>query len=104
MRHSTLTKTELDTLTRAELIKDVAYATRVSREAAEVTVDAMLETIVQSLKAGLKVELRGFGSFGVRRHGLRIGRNPAGHGKMTVAAKRVPYFEPGRELARRVGS
>ena len=104
MRLDNLTNAELETLTRSELIKDVAYATRLSRQAAELTVDAVLETIAQSLKDGLKVELRGFGSFGVRRRGLRIEHKPKDGSKVTVAARRVPYFKPGRELARRVDS
>lgn len=98
--HDTLTRADFDTLTRAELVQDVAYATRLSMQAAELTVDAMLETIAQSLKAGLKVELRGFGSFGVARRGLRVGRRSEAGARIT--RRRVPYFKPGRELARRV--
>ena len=97
-------KAELDILTLTELVQDVANATRVSRQAAEAGVNAVLETIVQSLKAGLRVEIRGFGIFGVRDRGLLVGRNSGDGAKATVAARRVPYFKPGRELTNRVDS
>ena len=103
-RPDTRPKSELDILTRAELVQDVAYATRVSRQDAEATLNAVLETIGQSLKAGLRVELRGFGIFGVRHRGLRIGRNSEAGAKATVAARRVPYFKPGKQLTNRVDS
>jgi integration host factor subunit beta len=45
-----------------------------------------------------KVELRGFGSFRVRRRGARQGRNPQTGAMVSVPAKKVPYFKPGKEL------
>ena len=44
------------------------------------------------------VELRGFGSFRVRQHNARLGRNPQTGTPVEVPAKRVPYFRPGKEL------
>lgn len=95
---NTGSRSELDTLTTAELVQDVAYATRVSRQAAEATVNAVFETIRASLAAGMRVELPGLGSLGVRRRGLQAGAKPM------VLARRVAYFKPGGELTKCVNS
>jgi hypothetical protein len=44
------------------------------------------------------IELRGFGSFRVRERGARRGRNPKTGDPVSIPAKRVPYFKPGKEL------
>ena len=43
-------------------------------------------------------ELRGFGSFRLRERGARMGRNPKTGVKVSVPAKKIPYFKPGKEL------
>jgi integration host factor subunit beta len=45
-----------------------------------------------------KIELRGFGSFRLRRREPRKGRNPKTGDKVDVPPKKVPYFKPGKEL------
>ena len=45
-----------------------------------------------------KIELRGFGSFRVRRRRSRQGRNPKTGDRVDVPEKRIPYFKPGKEL------
>ena len=54
--------------------------------------------IVEGLRRGEKVELRGFGSFRLRRREPRRGRNPKTGGRVDVASKHVAYFTPGKEL------
>ena len=49
-------------------------------------------------RQGEKVELRGFGSFRLRRRQPRRGRNPSTGGQVDVPSKRVAYFKPGKEL------
>ena len=56
------------------------------------------DAIVRSLKEGQKIELRGFGSFRLRERGARMGRNPKTGVKVSVPAKKIPYFKPGKEL------
>ena len=48
--------------------------------------------------AGEKIELRGFGSFRLRKREPRQGRNPKTGDKVDVPPKKVPYFKPGKEL------
>jgi len=68
----------------------------------EAAVDAMLDAVTQALVDGRRVELRGFGAFSVRSREPRIGRNPRTGAAVKVAAKRVPFFKPGKELRENV--
>jgi integration host factor subunit beta len=85
-------------MTKAELIERVAAATDLTRKHAEQIVDTVFSSIVDSLKTGEKIELRGFGSFRLRSRGPRVGRNPKTGDRVDVPAKRIPYFKPGKEL------
>ncbi len=91
-------------MTKAELVERVADGSSLTRKEAEVVVQAVLDSIVQSLKSGSKVELRGFGSFRLRNRAARIGRNPKTGAKVHVPAKRVPYFKPGKDLKELINS
>lgn len=61
-----------------------------------------LEEVSMALEQGRRVELRGFGAFSVRKREARQGRNPRTGAAVAVAAKRVPFFKPGKELRDRV--
>ena len=85
-------------MTKAELVDEVSKASELTRKHSEVIVDAVFSTIVEALQRGDKIELRGFGSFRVRRRASRTGRNPKTGQGVVVPAKRVPHFKPGKEL------
>jgi integration host factor subunit beta len=85
-------------MTKAELVDEVGREATLTRKHSEVIVDAVFSTIVLALQRGDKIELRGFGSFRVRRRGSRTGRNPKTGEGVVVPAKKVPYFKPGKEL------
>jgi integration host factor subunit beta len=85
-------------MTKAELVEEVAGKTGLPKKQAEIIVNTVFESIVDSLKGGEKIELRGFGSFRIRRRDSRIGRNPKTGEKVRVPSKRIPYFKPGKEL------
>ena len=85
-------------MTKAELVEEVARASHLTRKHSEVIVDAVFSSIVDALKKGDKIELRGFGSFRVRNRQSRTGRNPKTGAGVSVPAKRVPHFKPGKEL------
>lgn len=63
-------------LTKAALIQEVAHAAGLTRKRAEIIVDTVFGSIVKTLHRGEKVELRGFGSFRLRRRGPHGARNP----------------------------
>jgi integration host factor subunit beta len=91
-------------MTKAELVDEVADQTGLPKKQAEVVVSTVFESIVDSLKAGDKIELRGFGSFRIRRRDSRVGRNPKTGEQVAVPAKRIPYFKPGKDLREQLNS
>ena len=85
-------------MTKAELVDQVARTTQLTKKHAEIMVNTVFDSIVDSLKDGEKIELRGFGSFRLRKREPRKGRNPKTGDKVDVPPKKVPYFKPGKEL------
>ena len=85
-------------LTRAELVEQVAEAADLTKKHAEVVLETVLGNIVEALRRGEKVELRGFGSFRLRHRDARRGRNPKTGSRVDVPPKLIPYFRPGKEL------
>ena len=87
-----------DGMTKAQLVEEVARTTQLTKKHAELIVNTVFDSIVESLRDGEKIELRGFGSFRIRQRGARIGRNPKTGDRVNVPPKRIPYFKPGKEL------
>jgi integration host factor subunit beta len=85
-------------VTKAELVDEVAKVSDLSRKHSEVIVEAVFSSIIDALQKGDKIELRGFGSFRIRRRDSRTGRNPKTGAGVLVPAKRVPHFKAGKEL------
>jgi integration host factor subunit beta len=85
-------------MTKAELVDEVARVVQLTKKQAETIVNIVFDSIVDSLRAGQKIELRGFGSFRLRQREPRKGRNPKTGDKVDVPPKKVPYFKPGKEL------
>ncbi|MEO1969157.1 integration host factor subunit beta [Porphyrobacter algicida] len=69
-------------------------------EEVEQIVDIFFDEIMERLVEGGRVELRGFGAFSTREREARTGRNPRTGETVSVPAKRVPYFRPGKEMRR----
>ena len=91
-------------MTKAELVDEVSQNSDLNKKDAEVIVQTVLDSITDSLKAGEKVDLRGFGSFRLRDRAPRLGRNPKTGEQVHVPAKRVPYFKPGKDLKSLINS
>ncbi|MGE0392257.1 MAG: integration host factor subunit beta [Vicinamibacterales bacterium] len=85
-------------MTKAELVEEVSRVSDLTKKHAEVIVDTVFKSIIDALHRGEKIELRGFGSFRLRKRESRKGRNPKTGDKVDVPPKRVPYFKPGKEL------
>ena len=63
-----------------------------TKKQVESIVDVFLTSIIEALVRGEKVELRGFGSFRVRHRPARKGRNPKTGARVSIFAKRIPFF------------
>ncbi len=91
-------------MTKAELVEKVAGKINLTKKQTEVIVNTVFQSITESLSQGRKVELRGFGSFRIRERNARLGRNPKSGTKVSVPAKKVPFFKAGKELRELVDS
>jgi DNA-binding protein HU-beta len=85
-------------LNKAELVSKVAEKAGLSKKDSEKAVAAVFDSIQDTLKAGDKVQLVGFGTFEVRERGARIGRNPRTAEKIEIPASKVPAFKAGKAL------
>src|SRR5271167_69377 len=85
-------------MTKADLIDEVSRVAVLSRKDSETIVENIFESVVRSLRAGDKIEIRGFGSFRTRQRKSRVGRNPKTGEKVEVPPKKIPFFKPSKEL------
>src|SRR4029453_237093 len=97
MAHGEVTMTN-GSMTKAELVEEVSRVSDLTKKHSEVIVDTVFRSIIEALHRGEKIELRGFGSFRLRKREPRKGRNPKTGDKVDVPPKKVPYFKPGKEL------
>jgi integration host factor subunit beta len=83
---------------KSELVDAVANAIDIESTEAARIVDVIFSSIVRALQSGDRVELRGFGVFGVRERNSRTGRNPKTGAAVAVPAKRVAFFAASKSL------
>ncbi len=83
-------------MNKTELIAAVAEKAEISKKDADKAVAAVIDTIVDTLKAGDKVALVGFGNFEVKERAARTGINPLTKEKINIAASKAPAFKAGK--------
>lgn len=90
-------------MTKSELIDRIAQnQSQLVHRDVELAVKAMLESMAECLSGGGRIEIRGFGSFSLHFRAERIGRNPKTGMPVSLPAKHVPHFKPGKRLRERV--
>lgn len=89
-------------MTKSALIDAVAASTGLTRARASKIVNTIFETMAESLAAGKRIEMRGFGTFSVRAYDAYTGRNPRTGDSVEVGPKRAINFRAGKELRERV--
>jgi DNA-binding protein HU-beta len=85
-------------LTKAGLIEQICKKTKMTKKETERTLNSLFDTVKETLKRGQKVQLIPFGSFEVRHRAARNGRNPRTGARITIKARKVPAFRPGKSL------
>lgn len=85
-------------MNKTELVKAVATQAELTQKDAAKVVDALFNTISNTLAQEEKIQLIGFGTFEVRERSARKGRNPQTGEEIEIAASKVPAFKPGKEL------
>ena len=91
-------------MTKADLIAAVADKLKFPWARAELLVDEIFGAMVESLKRGDGIEIRGFGSFTIRAYKAYEGRNPRTGETVQVRPKRLAFFKVGKELRERVNN
>jgi len=84
-------------MNKGDLVKEVAKVVCTKKEA-QAAVDCVFSTITKALKKKNPVTLIGFGTFKVAQRQARKGRNPQTGQEMTIKAKKVAKFVPGKAL------
>ena len=87
------------TMTRSDLVELLAERfPRLTQKDADAAARALLQAMSDALEQGQRIEIRGFGSFGVTRRNPRLGRNPRTGQSVAIPERRVPHFKPGKAL------
>lgn len=85
-------------MNKTELVDAVSTKSELTKQDSKKAVDALFETISNTLAKKEKIQVVGFGTFEVRERAERTGRNPQTGEEMTIPASKVPAFKPGKEL------
>lgn len=85
-------------MNKTQFIAAVAEKSELTKKDTDKAVNAMIEVIADTLKAGDKVQIMGFGNFEVKERAERAGINPATKQPITIAASKSPVFKAGKAL------
>ena len=89
-------------MNKSDLIQAVANRSGLTKKDSASAVDAIINSITDSLTKGEKVQLVGFGTFEVRSRKAREGRNPATGEVINIEASKAPAFKAGKALKNKV--
>lgn len=83
-------------MNKSELVAMMAEKADLSKKDAEKSLNAFVESVQETVKAGDKISLVGFGTFELRERAAREGKNPQTGEKISIAATKVPAFKVGK--------
>jgi len=89
-------------VTKRELVIGVAQSLGFTQSEVAAIVQTTLDTIIETLAQGDRLEIRNFGVFEIKSRESRVGRNPRTGEEVPIAGKRVAAFKPGKALKERV--
>ena len=85
-------------MNKAGLVEEVSDKTGITKKQAGNVIDAITDTVKETLSKGERITLVDFGTFQVRQRKAREGRNPRTGEKLEIPAKKVPKFRAGKNL------
>ena len=85
-------------MTKADIVDHIASGTGLTKVETEAVVDGFIQTVIQALKEGKNIEIRGFGSFRTKKRKGRMARNPRTGAAVKVEDHFVPVFKVSKEL------
>ena len=89
-------------MTKADIVDIIASATGLTKVETEAVVDGFITTVINAMKEGKNIEIRGFGSFKVKKRKGRIARNPRTGDQVMVNEHFVPIFKVSKEMKKTV--
>ena len=97
-----MNKIEGKTVTKADIVDRVSSATGLTKVETETVMNGIMNTITSALENNRRVELRGFGTFGVKKRNPRKARNPGTGETVYLPERYVPMFKPSGLLRKNV--
>lgn len=85
-------------MTKADIVDVIASATGLTKVETEAVVDGFISTVINAMKEGKNIEIRGFGSFKVKKRKGRMARNPRTGEQVMVQEHFVPIFKVSKDL------
>jgi DNA-binding protein HU-beta len=85
-------------VTKADIVDVIASATGLTKVETEAVVDGFITTVIGAMKDGKNIEIRGFGSFKVKKRKGRVARNPRTGEQVMVDEHFVPTFKVSKEM------
>jgi DNA-binding protein HU-beta len=85
-------------MTKADIVDRVAAGTGLTKLETEAIIEGFFKTVIESLKDGRGIEIRGFGSYRVKKKNSRQARNPKTGQQVFVPEHYVPTFKFSREF------
>ena len=89
-------------MTKADIIDEVATATGLTKVETEAVLEGVIQSVINSLSHGERVDIRGFGSFSVKKRSARDAHNPATREVVKLKERFVPSFKVSKLLKDRV--
>ncbi len=91
-------------MNKNELISNIANTSGLTKTASAKALDAFIYNVTKSLKSGNEVRLVGFGTFGISKRNATKGRNPRTGAAISIPARKVAKFKPGKSLQETVNN
>lgn len=85
-------------MTKSDIVDVISASTGISKIETEAVVKGFMETVIESLRKGETIELRGFGTFKVVHRAQRVARNPKTNQEVNVPAQAVPVLKVSKEF------
>lgn len=89
-------------MTKSDIVDNISSSTGITKLETEAVVNGFLSTVIDAMKKGETIELRGFGSFKVVKRARRVARNPKTNEEVIVPEQYVPVLKISKEFKRSV--
>lgn len=86
-------------MTKADIVNEISKSTGVDKATVLSTVESFMESIMNSMKSGENVYLRGFGSFVVKKRAAKAARDIQNDKTIIIPERFVPTFKPSQQFA-----